>query len=556
VVSLSGAHALPDIQPAGVPADPDADADRGDGDRGDGDRSAPPPSRSGPATRPVPAGGVHPFAAPAVPANFDGIRHAQACALCVPPDPSAAGSGTEVVELTNTFVQVVTPTGAVLCNGGVTLNQLLRSTDVLTDPRIQFDDVNRRFSLAVTVKPATTTATPALWVAASDTADACGTWRVYRLTFSGGPFSAGTFLDFPMLGQDTNALLLSTRNQRQGVNDTFSVFGLPKATIYAGNAVSFTTFAVPSLTAPVTNAGQPMVTSPAAFFLAAVPGTGYKLFRLSNSGGPGAALTLQATMGPSFTAPTREARQPGTTDEVDSTDGNITASPYFDGASIWFAHVVDLSGFPTIRYGAVNVAANTAATAVAFRSASSDDFNPALAVGLTGTGPAVYLTWAFTDAPNNIPTSAVVDLLPAGQPVTNLIGTGTVLVNGGNSTEFRFGDFSSVAIDPSVPAGACAWAAQQYFSTTGDWATRLARIGTCQPPAVVPDLTGDTTAVASSVLSGAGLTLGTVGSALDRTCDNIGRVMSQRPAAGSQVPPGTAVNVTLGQKPPPPFQCP
>ena len=104
-----------------------------------------------------------------------------------------------------------------------------------------------------------------------------------------------------MLGQDTNALLISTRNLIATGN--FQVFGLPKAAIYAGAAVSFSTFNVPSLTAPVTNAGQPMISSRFSFFLAAVPGTGYRLFRLTNSGGPGATLTLQATIHSPFNDP-------------------------------------------------------------------------------------------------------------------------------------------------------------------------------------------------------------------------------------------------------------
>ena len=45
----------------------------------------------------------------------------------------------------------------------------------------------------------------------------------------------------------------------------------------------------------------------------------------------------------------------------------------------------------------------------------------------------------------------------------------------------------------------------------------------------------------------AGLALGTVGSAIDRTCDNIGTVMSQRPAAGSYVLRGTQVSITIGK---------
>jgi len=190
------------------------------------------PSRPTSGTRKVPHAVAAPHLAPPVSSNFDGIGQLGGCGNCgVPPDPNAATSGAEIVELVNTFIQVTDTTGTVLCGGGVTLNRLLRSTDSLTDPRVQFDNVHQRFSLAVTVAPASNSATPAMWVAASDSADACGTWRVYRLTFSGSPFPAGTFLDFPMLGQDTNALLISTRNLTP-TSRNFTVFGLPKAAIY------------------------------------------------------------------------------------------------------------------------------------------------------------------------------------------------------------------------------------------------------------------------------------------------------------------------------------
>ena len=574
-VDLTRAHSLSDVGPAVPRAQDDPDADDPDGDvHGDADANGgsgakadnvPHPTNT---VRPPVASGrtsqssVRPLVAPTLVTGFDGINESQACSGCVPPDPNSASSGSEIVELTNTFIQVMNTSGAVLCTGGITLNHLLRSTDTLTDPRIQYDNVNNRFSMVVTIKIAKTD-TPALWVAASDTADACGTWRVYRLTFSGSPFNSGVFLDFPILGQDRNALLISTRNidLNGKAATTFSVFGLPKATIYAGNTVSFTTFQVTSLTAPVTNAGEPMISSSFSYFVAAVPGTGYKLWRLTNSGGSGASLTLQATISASFSAPSREAMQPDTSATIDSSDGNILASPYFDGTNIWFTHDFDFAGFPTIRYGAVNVNNNTVTTAMAYHSNTSDDFNPSLAVGLTPSGPEVFLNWSYTDAPRGEATSDVVDPLPAGQAITNLLLSSTVLVNGssvGTSGNNRFGDFSSVSIDPSIPGGTCAWTTQQYFSSTGDWATRVARVGSCQPPppAIVPNVVGDKQSVASSALSSAGLTLGHVSFVNDNTCDNIGIVESQSPGAGGQVASGSAVNITVGQKPPAPFSCP
>jgi len=196
------------------------------------------------------------------------------------------------------------------------------------------------------------------------------------------------------------------------------------------------------------------------------------------------------------------------------------------------------------------------AFATAFHSGTSDDFNASLAVGLTPAGTAVFLTWVFTDAPAGVAASPVVDSLPAGQAPTNLIGTSTVLVTGSSTGQTRFGDYSSVAIDPAVPGGACAVVGQQYFSSTGSWNTRIARIGSCQPAVTVPNVVGDTLAQAGSALSAAGLTVGSVSNVLDNTCEFIGRVKDQSPNAGVQVAPGTAVNLHIGVKPPPPFQCP
>jgi alpha-tubulin suppressor-like RCC1 family protein len=83
-----------------------------------------------------------------------------------------------------------------------------------------------------------------------------------------------------------------------------------------------------------------------------------------------------------------------------------------------------------------------------------------------------------------------------------------------------------------------------------------------QPPApppapataIVPNLRGDTTARAGSALQAAGLVLGGVGSVVDNSCNNIGTVLSQSPAAGATQPIGSAVSITIGTKPKKP--CP
>ena len=66
---------------------------------------------------------------------------------------------------------------------------------------------------------------------------------------------------------------------------------------------------------------------------------------------------------------------------------------------------------------------------------------------------------------------------------------------------------------------------------------------------VVPDVRGDTVTGASSTLAAAGFTKGTVSYVVDNTCNNIGRVTSQIPGAGTHAAAGTLVNLSIGNRP-------
>jgi hypothetical protein len=402
-----------------------------------------------------------------VAASFDGAIGA-GCTFCQQPsDANAAVGVSQIVQATNVNVRVYSKSGVLQC--AFPYARLLNTSDNLTDPRVQYDNVNHRFSTVVTLIPANDTATPAIWAAATLGEDACGSWNISRVGFNGPLLPPGSLLDFPILGQDAQALLISTNNSKGGS----TVFGIPKSAIYNSKGFSFSVFPVAFTTAPVTNGGIPLVATPNTYFLASVPGTGYKLYRMTNSAGPNTTLVLQANISSPFTAPTRSVNQPNTTTKLDSFNGSIVWPPMLGSAGfIWFAHGMDLSGFPAIRYGSLNV--NNNAVAVAFHSSSSDDFNPSIGVGNNpGGGATIFLNWAFTDSPRGIATSATVNSVPPGGGVPNLISTDTVLVTGTSTSQTRFGDMSSVAIDPTVGSGTCAVTTQQYFDTQ-DWRTRIA----------------------------------------------------------------------------------
>jgi len=422
------------------------------------------------------------------PCAFDGVTQANCetktgtTTSCggQPPDPNAAVGAGRIVEVVNDLIRVTNRQGAVQCGGAVTLQTLLNTTEGLTDPRVQFDDVAQRFSFSVTVDPPVASE-PMMFVAASSSEDPCADWFVFPLTFHGSAYPKGFALDFPMLGQDQNALLLSLRTCKTFADcggAIFTVFGVPKALVYTNQHVEFNSFVVDSLTAPVTNAGNPLIHSAVSFFLAAVPGTGYKLYRLTNSGGSGASMS-KTTINASFAKPTRRVNQPGTTSTIDPSDGNIVSFPYFDGTRIWFSHDADDDGFPTVLYGFVDVSKNAVERTFAFHSGSSDDFNSSLAVGFTPGKETVYMNWAFTDSMAGTATTAVFAMGDANGPLVAIAGAGTPFTSGGGVTsQTRFGDFSSVSVDPNVSG--CAFATQQYFATDGGWKTRVAPIGTCE----------------------------------------------------------------------------
>jgi hypothetical protein len=433
--------------------------------------------------------------------NFAGIKEANSNCGCQPPDPNAAVSTTQIAHVVNLRLQVYKKTGNGLKLCGKPLNTLLGTTASLSDPHIQWDNVHGRFTMVVIPVPASDTATPTEFLLATKTASACGAWFVYTVTFGGGLFPAGTLMDYPYLGQDNDpsgtypfgGSILSSTNDFCCSSTGFgsylnsAAFAIPKYPVYHGQGFSFSAFGVSFSTAPVTVSGLGKTASANTYWLASVPGSGYNLYVMTHSSQPGTTLSLQASISSPFNAPSRRVNQPGTAQTLDPLDGRIDWAPEIGGGGfIWFTHGIDLNGFPAIRYGAIAVASNTVQVADAFHSSTSDDFNPSLAVTPTsGSQVFVWLNWAYTDTPAGIATSDTVDGVLPGAGIPTLTGTDTTLVNGfPTSSNFRFGDFSSVEVDPSAasatcPKGRTAVLAQQYFDSSGNWVTRIARTSFC-----------------------------------------------------------------------------
>jgi hypothetical protein len=426
--------------------------------------------------------GAIPAATPAT--GFNGATEANSsCSNCQTPYVSSAVSGTQIAETVNLSLQVFTKSGGTQCTEN--LATLLGALSGLTEPRIQYDNAGKRFSIVIASMPSTSGDVPVFYLATSQADNACGAWWVYSIILSGTQYPLGAQLNYPYLGEDSTSLLASTNNFTFG--STYlgtGAFAMPKAVAYTGNPFNITTYSVDFSTAPATVAGIPTFSTTTTYWLAAVPGIGFDLFSMPTS--PAGAISLVGTARAAFSAPSRRVRQPGTSDTLDPLDGRIQSTVIQDGNLVWFTNDIDDNGFPTVLYGAINVNSGQITSGLAYHSNSSDDFNPSIGVSHQGSNTvAVWLNWSYTDSSRNVPVSAAVNGVAPGGGVPNLAGTELTLVTGVSATSITtFGAYSSVEVDPvasssSCPAGLTALSGQEYFGSASQWATVLARTSFC-----------------------------------------------------------------------------
>jgi hypothetical protein len=147
-------------------------------------------------------------------------------------------------------------------------------------------------------------------------------------------------------------------------------------------------------------------------------------------------------------------------------------------------------------------------------------------------------------SPEPLSLSAVTQIAVGSEMSAAIRSDGTLLTWGDDNTGGL--DLGTVrwSVNPTpTPAIGLTWVSQVAFGEGYGLALSTIPSGLVAVPSVI----GDTQAQASQDLQAAGLALGTVGSALDPTCDNIGTVMSQRPGAGSYAVRGTHVSITIGK---------
>ncbi|MFJ9867307.1 hypothetical protein [Streptomyces sp. NPDC101165] len=421
--------------------------------------------------------------------SFEGLS--QPCCLR-PPDTTGAVGKSQFVETVNGagFGVFSKSDGSLLKN--VSFASFFGySAQTIFDPRVVYDRTWNRWVISAEAFPESSTVQKVFY-AVSTGSDATGSFYLY--TFD-PPENPGDFYDFPQLGLDQDAVIVTANIFNSGNLYVRSrAFGIAKADLYNGRNFSFPYF---SLGTPGTVAPPVVEDNNANDFLVAAASSDNKLSLFKATGlGRSNATIVQLPNVPvaAYTVPS-SARQPGTASLLDSSDSRFVNNSTQIGNQLLNIHTIDAGGFPTPTWRQINTdTSSVTAGGVVVESANSDDFNASVAgspVGGTAANPIgrMFFTWTAT----NITAGSTHQVRVksggrlAGDP-PNVIGgnthsTASTFYDPTSDAVERWGDYSAVSINPSETStcavGNRAYVVNERQISTTSWGSRIGKLGFC-----------------------------------------------------------------------------
>jgi hypothetical protein len=434
--------------------------------------------------------------------NYAGLNQTTAGGAFPPNTHGAVGPAhfVQVVDVRMTAFNKAQP-GTQLCT--FTLKALHGASESIFDPRVVYDPTWNRWVFVATRKSASSTDTiRRFFIAVSTTGNPCGSYFRHTFNLTGPSFNAGDWLDFPGLGMNQDAVLITGNvfDLPTGGFKFAAAIGIAKARLYNGLA-----FSVPIFTTPFGTLQPPIVydQNKDAYFLAANNRTHLHLFRGNNlSNAAEATFVLQATVDVEDYGVPPPARQVGTAVRLDTLDGRFVNASTQIGDSLWNVHTITCGCEPTTfaipmfyEIDTEGAGANTVKQQGSFfESDTSDDFNASITANAQREA---FVTWTSTDALNTTPAlrhqarMRISGRQPADLP--GLIGPGStvftssVALTGNDSASDpnvqRWGEYSAVTLDPQATstcaANRRAWAVSEVINSANVWGSRIARTGFC-----------------------------------------------------------------------------
>ncbi len=398
-----------------------------------------------------------------------------------PPDTHGAVGLDEFVEVTNSHINIYQKS-----NPSNTTSTALSAffgyfTQGLFDPRAVYDSTWNRWIVTADAFPESATV-QRMFVAISTGPSAFGSFFIYSF---GVTFNSGDFWDFPQVGMDQDAIILTanvfdTNGNLRGAD----MLAIAKARLYNGLG-----FSVPVFTGLVSTLTTTIALDQNAntYLLAAPPsGSALQLYTLNNSSRPN-AITLTGPVAvpvDAYSIPP-PAPQPGLSDpadNLDTADSRFVNNSTQNGDSLWNVHTVALGSFAAPKFYEISPSTATVKqSSFFFASGTSFDFNASIAANASND---VFVTWSSTDPPAGINAQVrFAGSVGVGGAGFNP-GAGAALVTSGTGVtgDFdprfglqRWGDYSAVTIDPANNAQA--WIVNEKINSAAVWGSGIGAIG-------------------------------------------------------------------------------
>ena len=380
-----------------------------------------------------------------------------------PPDVDAAVGRSQILQPTNSNIDIWSKTGAHLRS--INYNGFFPNfNDTLGDGRAVFDPVyNRWIILVADFSTLTGGGMPLYYLAVSQTSDATGAYFIFPGSLA---LPAGEFVDFPQLGLDQDALLI-TANMFNNASGSFIgpiAFAIPKAQVYNGLGYNVRLFGVSPSICTFCTLAPPFVedNSGSDFFVAAPVGSGQivEKFTMSEAGRSNVTFAgpINITVAPYSFPPDANQTCTGSNSQlqIDTLDGRFQNRSYQYGPLLWQTHTTNNGARPVPVFYEFNTTSNTVVQQGTFDlSSTSFDFNPHIAAN---TSSSAVVTWTATD-----PTAGKNALVMFGgrtastasgtMPVGPAIAPSTTCLVSNYDPNFgdqRWGDYSAVNLDSAA----------------------------------------------------------------------------------------------------------
>jgi hypothetical protein len=365
-----------------------------------------------------------------------------------------------------------------------------------SDPRIRYDRLSQKWFI-VMINVASLNR---IMIAVSNSSTITGgtVWLFYFVTAP-----AGTFLDYPTLGIDNNAVYIGTNNFNTAGTAFLGTNGyvVNKAGLIAGSTTVylFANLCTGSTAGPYTPQGVDNFDASATegYFIG-VDNLTFGTLMVRRVSTPGGVPTISSNISVSVntTSSPISVPQTGSSAVLDALDDRLFAASIRNG-KLWTAHNIQVnsSGVASASggrdgsrwYELTNMTGTPSIveSGTIFDAAASNPLSFWIpTVMVSGQGHAAFIFSSSGAAARiNVSTSGrlVSDALGTTQGVTTITASSTTYNQSGGPPE-RWGDYSFVSLDPNDDM--TMWGVEGYCNSTNSWGEHAAKLLAPPPPAL------------------------------------------------------------------------